>query len=109
MDTAWNIAIKQRLLTVRSPNSKYIISAISAIHLYTRFPAMALTSLTSAINATMRAVLWEGNAFNVSVADVPRPSIINATDTIVKLSRAAICGSDLHIYRGTNSQVRIKA
>ncbi|KAM0689288.1 hypothetical protein Q7P36_011365 [Cladosporium allicinum] len=63
---------------------------------------MALTNITSAINATMRAVLWEGNAYNVTVADVPRPTIINATDAIVKLSRAAICGSDLHIYRGTN-------
>ena len=63
---------------------------------------MALANLTSAVNATMRAVLWEGNAYNVTVADVPRPSIINATDAIVKLSRAAICGSDLHIYRGTN-------
>jgi threonine dehydrogenase-like Zn-dependent dehydrogenase len=36
------------------------------------------------------------------VAGVPRPSITNSTDAIVKLSRAAICGSDLHIYRGTN-------
>jgi hypothetical protein len=63
---------------------------------------MDLTNITSAINATMRAVLWEGNAYNVTVADVPRPTIINATDAIVKLSRAAICGSDLHIYRGTN-------
>lgn len=69
---------------------------------YTRFSNMALANLTSAVNATMRAVLWEGSAYNVTVADVPRPSIINATDAIVKLSRAAICGSDLHIYRGTN-------
>lgn len=38
----------------------------------------------------------------MTVADVPRPSIINATDTIVKLSRDATCGFDLHIHRGTN-------
>ncbi|RMY45533.1 hypothetical protein D0865_09849 [Hortaea werneckii] len=50
----------------------------------------------------MRAVLWEGNAYNVTVADVPIPSIVNATDAVVRLSKAAICGSDLHIYRGTN-------
>lgn len=62
---------------------------------------MSLTNVTNLVNATMRAVLWEGNAYNVSVADVPRPSIINATDAIVKISRAGICGSDLHVYRGT--------
>ena len=53
------------------------------------------------MNATMRAVQWQGNAYNVTVADVPMPTIINQTDAIVKLSTAAICGSDLHIYRGT--------
>lgn len=53
-------------------------------------------------NATMRAVMWEGNAFNVSVVDMPRPTITNQTDAVVRISRAAICGSDLHIYRGTN-------
>jgi threonine dehydrogenase-like Zn-dependent dehydrogenase len=62
---------------------------------------MALSN-TTAINATMRAVVWEGNAYNVSVVDLPRPTIINQTDAVVQMSRAAICGSDLHIYRGTN-------
>jgi hypothetical protein len=46
---------------------------------------MALANLTTAVNATMRAVLWEGNAYNVTVADVPLPTIINATDAIVRL------------------------
>ncbi|RMZ03525.1 hypothetical protein D0860_06766 [Hortaea werneckii] len=64
---------------------------------------MALANITAAVNATMRAVLWEGNPYSVSVANVPRPTIVNATDAIVKISRAAICGSDLHIYRGTNA------
>ncbi|KAE8141742.1 hypothetical protein BDV38DRAFT_279089 [Aspergillus pseudotamarii] len=62
---------------------------------------MALTN-TSAINATMRAVVWQGNAYDVAVVDLPRPTIINQTDVIVRMSRAAICGSDLHIYRGTS-------
>ncbi|KAK4864663.1 hypothetical protein LT330_009658 [Penicillium expansum] len=56
----------------------------------------------AAINATMRAVVWQGNAYNVSVVDLPKPTIINQTDAVVQMSRAAICGSDLHIYRGTN-------
>lgn len=53
-------------------------------------------------NATMRAVVWNGTAYSVSVVDWPRPTIINATDAIVKMHTAGICGSDLHVYRGTN-------
>lgn len=49
----------------------------------------------------MRAVVWQGQPFNISVLDVPMPVIVDQTDVIVKMSRAAICGSDLHIYRGT--------
>lgn len=63
--------------------------------------AMALSNLTAAVNETMRAVVWQGTAFSVGVVDMPRPTIINTTDAIVRISRAAICGSDLHIYRGT--------
>lgn len=62
---------------------------------------MALSNLTTAINATMRAVIWQGNPYNVDVVDVPQPTVINNTDAIVRMSRAGICGSDLHIYRGT--------
>ncbi|RYP34408.1 hypothetical protein DL767_004277 [Monosporascus sp. MG133] len=61
---------------------------------------MALGDFT-AINETMRAVVWQGNAYDVAVVDMPKPTIINETDAIVRISRAAICGSDLHIYRGT--------
>ncbi|KAK5716010.1 hypothetical protein LTR15_009835 [Elasticomyces elasticus] len=57
----------------------------------------------SILNETMRAVVWQGNAYNVAVVDLPMPIIINQTDAIVRMSTAAICGSDLHIYRGTNS------
>ncbi|KAJ5757387.1 zinc-binding dehydrogenase family oxidoreductase [Penicillium nucicola] len=53
------------------------------------------------LNETMRAVVWTGQPYNISVRDVPKPTIINSTDVIVKMSKAAICGSDLHIYRGT--------
>ncbi|RWQ91481.1 hypothetical protein C8Q69DRAFT_482681 [Paecilomyces variotii] len=55
----------------------------------------------TALNETMRAVVWQGQPFNISVLDVPKPIIMNQTDAIVRMSRAAICGSDLHIYRGT--------
>lgn len=62
---------------------------------------MALSNF-AATNATMRAVVWQGHPYSVDVVDLPRPTIINHTDAIVQMSRAAICGSDLHIYRGTN-------
>ncbi|CAG8931305.1 unnamed protein product [Penicillium salamii] len=62
---------------------------------------MALSNMTL-VNETMRAVVWQGNPYNVGVVDLPMPTIINQSDAIVRMSRAAICGSDLHIYRGTN-------
>jgi threonine dehydrogenase-like Zn-dependent dehydrogenase len=36
----------------------------------------------------------------VAVSTVPDPKILNARDAIVKISSAAICGSDLHLYHG---------
>ncbi|EOD51591.1 putative alcohol dehydrogenase protein [Neofusicoccum parvum UCRNP2] len=50
------------------------------------------------MSSTMRAVAQLGQAFNVSVIDVPVPAIQNATDVIVKINATAICGSDLHSY-----------
>jgi hypothetical protein len=103
-DCALNGAYKAR--SIRHGRDELEISLLFysrlPLTLRSTIPLPYIMALTSAINATMRAVLWEGNAYNVTVAEVPRPTIINATDAIVKLSRAAICGSDLHIYRGTN-------
>lgn len=48
----------------------------------------------------MKAVRWEGMDFSVSVKDVEIPKIIDSLDAIVRLTSAAICGSDLHTYRG---------
>lgn len=42
--------------------------------------ALNLAAVANATVATMRAVLWQGNAYNVTVADVPRPTIISQTD-----------------------------
>ncbi|KAI4756160.1 GroES-like protein [Aureobasidium sp. EXF-3400] len=46
----------------------------------------------------MRAVAQLGQAYNVSVINFPIPTILNATDVIVKINATAICGSDLHTY-----------
>jgi threonine dehydrogenase-like Zn-dependent dehydrogenase len=47
----------------------------------------------------MRAVCWQGRG-KMSVEDVPDPKIINPHDAILKVTRTAICGSDLHLYNG---------
>jgi threonine dehydrogenase-like Zn-dependent dehydrogenase len=36
----------------------------------------------------------------VAVEDRPKPTIEEATDAVVKITRTAICGSDLHFYHG---------
>jgi len=37
---------------------------------------------------------------SVEVRDVPDPQILNGRDAIVRISSAAICGSDLHLFNG---------
>lgn len=46
----------------------------------------------------MRATMLYG-AGDVRVQDVPDPVIKNPTDAVVRVLRAAVCGSDLHPYR----------
>ncbi|CZR60736.1 related to formaldehyde dehydrogenase [Phialocephala subalpina] len=48
----------------------------------------------------MKAVQWEGTPFSVSVNEVPIPTITDPLDIIVRLTSAAICGTDLHTYHG---------
>ena len=45
----------------------------------------------------MKALTWQGRR-NVSVEEVPDPTIEEPTDAIVKITSTAICGSDLHLY-----------
>ncbi|MDT7778235.1 MAG: hypothetical protein QOC99_747 [Acidobacteriota bacterium] len=47
----------------------------------------------------MKALCWYGRA-DVRVEDVPEPKILNPRDCILKVTRTAICGSDLHLYDG---------
>lgn len=47
----------------------------------------------------MRALTWQGTR-NVSVDNVPDPALVAADDIIVRVTATAICGSDLHLYRG---------
>ena len=65
---------------------------------------------------TMRAVVLKGDfkvqlllrpgehnanaAIKVAVEDRPYPQLQQPTDAILKVSSTALCGSDLHFYRG---------
>lgn len=45
----------------------------------------------------MRALTWQAKR-SVSVETVPDPSIQKPTDVVIRVTSAAICGSDLHLY-----------
>lgn len=47
----------------------------------------------------MKATVYHG-AHDLRLEDVPDPSIRDPRDAIVRITRAAICGSDLWFYRG---------
>ncbi|KAF9895099.1 hypothetical protein FE257_000001 [Aspergillus nanangensis] len=48
---------------------------------------------------TMRAVVFKG-PHEIVVEDRPRPQVEKATDVVLKVTASALCGSDLHFYRG---------
>jgi len=41
-------------------------------------------------------------AYKVEIIDIPEPEIEHPSDLKVKIKRVGICGSDMHIYYGTN-------
>jgi threonine dehydrogenase-like Zn-dependent dehydrogenase len=47
----------------------------------------------------MKALTYRG-ARDVRVEDVAEPLIVNADDVVLRVTATAICGSDLHIFRG---------
>ena len=47
----------------------------------------------------MKATCWHGTK-KVQVEQVPDPAILNTRDAIIRITKTAICGSDLHIYNG---------
>lgn len=47
----------------------------------------------------MKAVCWMGKS-KVETLTVPDPALLNPHDAILRVTRTAICGSDLHLYDG---------
>lgn len=54
----------------------------------------------------MRAMTYRG-AYKVRVEEKPDPRIEHPNDAIVRVERAAICGSDLHLFHGMLPDTRI--
>src|SRR5579883_2481178 len=48
----------------------------------------------------MKAVVFHGVG-KISLDDVPEPKLRAPTDAVVRLTASAICGTDLHMIRGT--------
>ncbi len=48
----------------------------------------------------MKAVVFHGVG-DIRLDDMPEPKILQPTDAIVRLTASAICGTDLHMIRGT--------
>lgn len=48
----------------------------------------------------MKAVVWHGIG-DIRLDDVPDPQVQEPTDAVIKVTRSAICGTDLHFVRGT--------
>jgi threonine dehydrogenase-like Zn-dependent dehydrogenase len=47
----------------------------------------------------MKALCWQGKN-KVEVERVRDPGILNPRDAVIRITRTAICGSDLHLYDG---------
>ncbi len=54
----------------------------------------------------MRAVSYEA-PYRLKVTDKPPPAIEHANDAILRVTRAAICGSDLHLFHGLVPDTRV--
>lgn len=54
----------------------------------------------------MRAMTYRG-PFRVRVEDKPEPGIQHPDDAIIRITRAAICGSDIHLYHGLMPDLRV--
>lgn len=47
----------------------------------------------------MKGVVWRG-AYDVRLEELPDPQLSGPRDAIIRMTRSAICGTDLHPYRG---------
>ena len=53
----------------------------------------------------MKALVYHGSK-SVKVETVPDPQLVEEDDIILRITATAICGSDLHLYRGKVPQLK---
>jgi threonine dehydrogenase-like Zn-dependent dehydrogenase len=53
----------------------------------------------------MKAITYQGKQ-KMACDTVPEPYIVNPQDVIIRVTLAAICGSDLHLYNGWNPTMK---
>lgn len=63
-------------------------------------PPAAVNRFLFQKEGTMKAVVFHGVG-DIRLEDVPEPRIKQPTDAIVRITMSSICGTDLHMVRGT--------
>ncbi|QKX57687.1 uncharacterized protein TRUGW13939_04805 [Talaromyces rugulosus] len=56
--------------------------------------------MSQAQDKSMKAIVWEGTPFQMALKNQPIPHIMDANDIVIRITTAAICGTDLHMYHG---------
>ncbi|KAJ5187793.1 hypothetical protein N7449_010787, partial [Penicillium cf. viridicatum] len=62
---------------------------------------------THSNSRTMRSVIFDGHPFKIHVRDIPKAKVVRRTDAVVRVTTAAICGSDLHNYHGVFGSTKV--
>ncbi|KAI9725709.1 MAG: hypothetical protein M1828_002592 [Chrysothrix sp. TS-e1954] len=57
------------------------------------------TTTTTTTSSEMKALHYT-SPFHVTIKSIPRPTLQHPDDVLVRVTTAAICGSDLHMYQG---------
>lgn len=57
---------------------------------------------------TMKAMTYYGEN-DIRFEDRPKPTIIDPTDAIIKMTKTTICGTDLGIWKGKNPEIEATA
>jgi threonine dehydrogenase-like Zn-dependent dehydrogenase len=65
----------------------------------TQIASRLATRIYNRLGLTMKAVTFQ-DTHTVAVLETPEPELQDSTDVVVRITRCAICGSDLHLYHG---------
>jgi threonine dehydrogenase-like Zn-dependent dehydrogenase len=103
-DTAGKLNNYSTGTTVTTPLNRHhtYLKAGTKCRNYEDFSYARATDLTKppmAENRTMKAVVFNGPS-SVSVVDRPIPQLHDSQDIIVQVDATALCGSELHVFRG---------